>query len=330
MTQMPVFPGFEQPQERRRSGDPRLSPLKSAIQKYVRRGEITKAVSTAAEMLEVPGGQASLERRLLVICAEDVGWEWVPALAAAISRGMKPEQVLDAVASLASLPKQKEAYWLANTVWGGRHRIPMLTVDDLLAEIGARDYQAALAILIEGDERDKLRGVGGITAALYQVAERSTPATEALIRSVLKQFRGTAGELWSAAVIAAIDQPESLPSALPRVSWTALPRPKPLDWYTQDGHTRIGGIGLSMVVKRNPMIGRDSLTEMMFDFESIKLAPEEIPGRWRDESFEHDCREHGWQSEEWARTSWEQHYGPLVQDAIEWLQGRWLQEGRYV
>src|SRR4051812_5506551 len=94
--------------------DPVAGRVKSALQKYVRRGEVEKAIAVTAALLERGDGVA-VARRLPVIAAEDVGLRYVPVAAEALDRWQKhkdAEGLLSATALLARAPKLKEAYWL--------------------------------------------------------------------------------------------------------------------------------------------------------------------------------------------------------------------------
>src|SRR5439155_25416203 len=76
--------------------DPLLGAYKSATQKYVRRGEIDKAVAAAAALARLPGGRRALGRRLVVFAAEDVGIGWLPAVARTVveSEGLPDHDAL--------------------------------------------------------------------------------------------------------------------------------------------------------------------------------------------------------------------------------------------
>lgn len=147
--------------------DPRYGAYKSAVQKYIRRSEIDKAVAAASQLAELPGGRSSLERRLTVIAAEDVGWRWIPAVGragdavASVADDPAREQLLRITASLASLPKSREAYWLGATCWNGRRIPPNVSREALSAAIATGDHRAALAICLAAVESRQWRSGRG-------------------------------------------------------------------------------------------------------------------------------------------------------------------------
>ena len=304
--------------------DPRYGAYKSALQKYIRRGEIDKAVMAAGALAELPGGAAMLSRRLTVIAAEDVGWQLVPATAEAVHASAQNspreamKQLTSIAAALAGLPKSREAYWLAATCWQGR-RIARTVSRSALAEALAEGrHQEALAICLAAIEAREWRSGDRIIDALTGCLADTPPAAQDVGRSALRRAaQGGFGvdELVAAAVIAAIDRPTGPLPVLLLYKAIEPVRPLRLEWYTQDGHTDVGRRALG-AVSRRLAVPQERLAALMFNYSSIVMGPVERAARWRGEALALDARAGGWGSVEAGALEWSE-FEAEVRTAIE-------------
>jgi hypothetical protein len=134
--------------------NPKRGAWKSAVQKHVRRGEVEAAAAAAQALVALPGGRGALARRLPIITAEDVGVTWLPAVAAAVRGASRaepapPERLIATAASLAAVSKSKESFWLADTVWDGRHEAPDVSCAGFERALCDGAHQDALAICLQ-------------------------------------------------------------------------------------------------------------------------------------------------------------------------------------
>ncbi len=291
--------------------NPLLGTYKSCLQKYVRRGEVAKAAWAAERLLSLPGGRSALARRLPVIVAEDTGARWLPAVGRAIvaAEGSTAEDgaslLIGAAASLSSLDKSKEAYWLAGTVWEGR-LVPVRTGRRALEEALAEGlYREALAICFEAHERRRWRsGERAIEALLAALAQGPELAQEigrwALWR---ERLGGAVGECLAAAVVAAIDRPDGPVPELPTIEYEPLAAATRLEFYCLDGHTALGSRVLARQAQRLG-IPAASLGLLMFVEEGIRLGPVELPSRWKTEALALDAVQGGWGTPEDGAKLW--------------------------
>lgn len=298
--------------------NPWLGAYRSSLQKAIRRGEVAKAAWAAERLLAQPGGQSALARRLPVITAEDVGAHWLPAVGRAIvaAEGLTAEKgaslLVATAASLSVLDKSKEAYWLAATVWEGR-LAPARTGRQALEEaLAAGLYREALAICFDAHEKRRWRsGERAIDALLAALADGPELAQEIGRWALWRERQGGAvGECMSAAVIAAIDQPNGQVPELPTMQYERLPASARLDWYAADVHTAIGGRVLARQAQRLG-ISAASLGLLMFDEEGIKLGPVELTSRWKAEALALDAIQGGWGTPEGGSNLW-----ASIRDAI--------------
>jgi hypothetical protein len=291
--------------------DPRLGIYKSALQKAIRRGQVDTATSAAHALLTVHGGRTALTRRLPAITAEDVGARWLPSVVrasrqAAHEPGAPNGRLLSVTAALASLPKSREAYWLAATCWGGRRKAPVVSRDALRVALAAGDYQAAVAIYIAARERRVWRSGPRVIDALYEfLRDAPAPARDIAEAALWREALGGAGvdELGAAAVIAAIDGPSGPLPDLPHIPYAAPDPAHPVAWEAFDSHTAIGRRVLGRVARRHGLPAR-MLAGLMFNYESILVGPSEEPARWRDEALELDARGGGWHSHDEGCRLW--------------------------
>jgi hypothetical protein len=299
--------------------NPWLGAYKSAVQKYVRRGEVAKAAWAAEHLLALPGGRSALARRLPVVTSEDVGARWLPAVGRAVvaAQDAGPEQaaslLIATAASLASLDKDKEAAWMAATVWEGRH-VPSRTGRQALEEaIAARLYREALAVSFDAVEKRQWRSSERVIEALQKALAQAPELTQEIGRWALWRQRlgGSDATCLAAALIACIDHPSGPVLGLPPVEYEPLPAATRLDWYALDGHTAIGS---TVIARQARLLGLPAglLASLWFDFESIKLGPVELPSRWKDEALALDAVQGGWGTAENGARLW-----ASVRDAIQ-------------
>lgn len=308
--------------------DPWLGAYKSALQKRTRRGEVDNAVAAAGSLAGLPGGRTALARRLTVIAAEDVGIGWIPAVGrgVALEASSGPEvleRLLAVTASLASLPKCKEAYWLADTVWIGRHKPREVSAPALRTAIAEGDHREALAICLAAVEQRIWRSGPRLIETLTASVANAPDLARQIVRWALwRQGKGGSGsdECTAAAVIAAIDRPDGPVSELPTVTYEPPDGRYWLAWDDCDSHTAIGSRVLARHARRLAM-SIDSLGWLMFNEQSIRLGPLELPSRWKDEALALDARDCGWGTPEAATGLWKS-IGPAIRADIERELGR--------
>lgn len=309
--------------------DPWLSPLKSQLQKLIRRGMIDDAVVTARE-LEKRNVEA-LARRLTVIAAEDVDWRLMPDVCkqcapALVPRGrvktmMDPAEermtMIEVAASMAGRPKEKDAFWMACSVWNGRLVAPDPTLDSLAAAIEAKDHRTAMAVVFGGAERGT-RHLAPMLGQLRSMAE-GVAAREIVDWSLWRaQIGGVGfGECLAAAVMAVIDKPQEQ-VFLAEVGWKEVPFR--FHWFALDGHTRVGKIAQGSFAKKNG-IESSKLGDLMFAYESCRMGTVELPSRWKREAMERMGsaeRGAGWGAPEVGEQMWMSLRDDL-RGLIEWL-----------
>ena len=304
--------------------DPRYGAYKSAVQKYIRRGEVAKAAAATERLGSLPIGLGMLRRRLTVIAAEDVGWRYIPDVAARAeaSEGMDDsaarDQLVALAAGLASLPKQKEAFWLVATCWDDRRTAPSVTTEALREALHESRYQDAVAICLAAQGAKRWRSNGRIIDALrFGLDTAPSFAHQVGHFALRREAKGGAGggELTAAAVIAAIDRPDGIAPVVPTVSWQPVDGPVDVDWYALDVHTALGRRAVDAVARRYG-IDAGRLGWLMFAFESILLGPEELPSRWHQECLEMDARIGGWGDQDNGAELW-LRYRDEVRSAIE-------------
>ena len=284
--------------------DERIGLLKSAVQKYIRRGETEKAARTASELLQRSGGRSALARRLPVIAAEDVGIIFVPA-AATDHGAWADEQLLGVTAGLSRVVKSKDAYWLAATVWSDPRPISQPTAVRFLRELEAGDYESALRSAIAARDAKVWRsGDRVIGVLLDRLGQGPVHARDIGTAALRREAKGGFGmdELVAAAIIAAIDQPADAPRPFPVHRAVPAQRPE-LDFYVADGHTGVGQRALHRVAIRYGLPVK-TLTDLMFSCESIVLGPAEIPSRWKDRAVWQETVASGFSSPEDAQRLW--------------------------
>jgi RadC-like JAB domain len=292
--------------------DPRYSAFKSAVQKETRRGSIDKAVAAGAALARLPGGRAMLGRRLTVIAAEDVGWQFIPAVGRVVKEceslpgDTAVPQLLAVTAGLASLQKNREAAWLATTAWGGRRVPAQVSAAALRQALETGRHQDAVAISFTAREQRAWRSGDRVIDALRDSLTDAPALAQEIGRWALwREAQGGYGtaELIASAVIAAIDRPDGLVPDLPVVPHSADADLWRLAWYTADSHTATGGRVLSRQALR---LGLPTamLASLMFVEESIRCGPSEVPARWRDEALTLEAIHGGWGTPESGAQLW--------------------------
>ena len=284
--------------------DERIGLLKSALQKYIRRGETDKAIAVGGRLLQLPGGRSALARRLPVIAAEDVGITYLPA--AATDHGEWDEaSLLTVVARLSEAPKSKEAYWLAAMTWNDPRRVHDVTPVALSRDLTKGDHLGALhrvrAAKETRDWRSGQRLMSALHAHISGAPPHATAIAEAALRREAKGGFGT-DELLAAAIIAAIDRPSDPPPSFLKAARPSN-HPIELDFYVADAHTAVGQRALRQVALRRAMPVK-LLADLMFSYESVLLGPMELPSRWKADAQELEARVCGWQSLETGRHLW--------------------------
>ena len=248
----------------------------------------------------------------------DGGWRWkrrpVPEVL---------ERLLAVTASLASLPKCKEAYWLADTVWIGRHKPREVSAPALRTAIGDGDHREALAICLAAVEQRIWRSGPRLIETLTASVADASDLTRQIVRWALwRQGKGGSGsdECTAAAVIAAIDRLDGPVPELPTVTFELPDGRYRLAWDDCDSHTAVGSRVLARHARRLGL-SIDSLGWLMFNEQSIRLGPVELPSRWKDEALTLDARDCGWGTQEAAERLWES-IGPAIRAEIERELGR--------
>lgn len=296
----------------------------SALQKYIRRGEVSDAVAVARALIDL-GKADALSRRLTAVVPEDVGWSHLPDVRKSLADPAlrdEPLRLLDLTAALASVPKDKEAYWLAATVWENRHAARDITAGALRAALRDGQYRDALAILFAAKEAHVLVGLTGFLHVLEELAlpRAAREIVDAAIWAIGR--RGGTGrgldEVLAAAVIAGIDRPTEPARLTPGTPWSVVePRVR---WYCCDGHTGVGRHAATSLGKKLAL-DPEMISNLQFDFESVRLGPTEIPARWKEQARSLDALAYGWDTDEHGAELW-QVIGPQMEGIIKYLMER--------
>jgi hypothetical protein len=282
--------------------NPLLANYRSALQKHIRRAEINKAVAVAQAMLGMPGGRSALARRLPIVCVEDVGIDWIPDVGRTIAAvgqetaSETTERLLGVTAALASLPKDKSAYHLADSVWMGRHKPREVSAAALLAAIAAGDHKEALAVCLGAIERRQWRSGARLIDVMTGAVANGPERARAVVHwSLWREAQGGSGteECVAASVIAAVDRLDGPAQRLPAVTYERPVGPPRLAWYCADPHTPLGAKVAARHARRLGMT-TEALSWLWFNEESLRLGPAELPSRWKDEALALDAIEGGW------------------------------------
>ena len=298
--------------------DPRLAMTKSALSKFTRRGMVDEAVAAARELGEL--NDFSLSQRLGAVTCEDVGWQYMPDVRAAVVEGRRedgqPFSRLDLVAALAAAPKDKSASWLAAQVWEGRHVATETSPEAYRAAIVAGDHRGAVAIAYAALDGRLWPGEWPRVLSTPEIGPAASEIRDACLWRV-RLTRSSAGEAIAGIVLAAIEQPAVVPH-LRAVEWHEAPLPDPLPFWVYDQHTDVGRAATAHVASRHGL-PVETVQAAMFDFESIVLGPETVPCPWEDVVLRLDGAAYGWGSPEEGRRLWSQLRDD-VRCAIERLQ----------
>jgi hypothetical protein len=293
-------------------GDPQVGSLKLAVQKHLRRGEIAQTAAAASALADLPGGRSSLARRLPVITAEDVGARWLPAVWRTVQttsgKDSPPskETLVSIAVSLASLPKDREAYWLAATCWDGRRTPAEVSRDALRQALADKNHQDGVAVCLAARLSRRWRSADRLIDVIRSSLDEAPSLAREVGRAALEREAlggiGTA-ELLAAAIMAVIDRPNAAVPDLPHVSVDPIPGSYHPSWYTQDGHTALGRRVLARVARE---VGHDfaQLSLLMFDYESTVVGPSGLSARWMEEALSLDARAGGWHTAAAGARAW--------------------------
>lgn len=312
-----------------------LGSMKSAVQKFVRRGMPEQACAVAAAMA-AKGDARSLIRRLPAITVEDAGWQkaWILPRCMEIAKGDEGdtpvEEILKILTFLATGPKDKDAAGLFDVGWlmHRQHKPPP-------DPAGMPD--ALRLALREGREEDAVwLSIGSLLALdvngakpawepLVEVAlERCSPEAAEVVQAMQKRanagvmtadygfFLGASIEMilhWSDGWIGK----DGFEAIVPVKDETL----KTLPWFTLDMHTVIGKIAMGSLTKKLG-IDRELLDELWFFLESASLNAHRQPMRhWNGGSIV--FLEKFGLSLEQAQERWERGVKKDVKGFVEWL-----------
>jgi len=255
------------------SGPPRdvwLGVTKSALQKYVRRGETALALQAAAELIR-------LDKRVFfwrwpIIVAEDV-------LTAVPLLPFVADNPLGVVEATTTLPKNKDAWGLyvlaRDSAPLGRPSCAL--VDALVAADAVLATRCAWWEWEMGHKDAVINELSGMLLGTDGVAVRD------LLTAATKIRKGPGPEdcqprfMVAAAVLCALDQVASAPKEIrvreaPAVTAEAVLPPHHVRWYACDQHTAPGGGAMRAVAKYAPSVTMDKLKAIWFWNESAKLG----------------------------------------------------------
>lgn len=314
---------------------PKLSPfhpaeLKSALQKYMRRGEVEKATGAAAGMLASGvEGWVGLAKRIPMILVEDMGWEWMGRVYQVAKNwplgktGHKPEherQMLEVVANLATVPHTKEAGWLFGMGLEGLKKAQWYTPVALEKAINEGNYEESVRLCMAAHKERNFLQYHGLVRVITKAAEGAPPLAQQVVEGALWRLRkgGMEGDecmLICTCVMAILDRLEKEPLEWPAVQIKRPPEPiAVLDWYGLDGHTYRGKAALHKVAQKHGL-ETGHLSELMFFYESIKMNPER-KARWKEESLEYVAHDLGYRSFAAGGEVWDK-VKPEVQALLE-------------
>jgi hypothetical protein len=316
--------------------------LKSAVQKYIRRGEIEKAVRAADEMVRI-GGAAPLLKRIPSIVGEDCGWRklWAVQLCYDLRWGDKPltpEQhirLLAAVAILARGPKDKDGAHMNDVLrYHKPDKIRPMSDEEMLtffkAAIESKDEFTAGRMIVRWSDATKgkmhkspfwpilleagqarghdLRNWAGVLEAVKRRLAQGFFFSHDADGLVLNCVQAVCREgAWDD------EFPDELKDQV--TQWFKNPKPLVMDWYCLDMHTVIGKIAAKSLCTKKGWDYR-RLDELWFCLESAKLNGH-VPSQYWDDwawNFQHKFQ----MSIEEARAEWEAKKVD-VQGLVEWL-----------
>lgn len=301
----------EQPPEKKTVYDE--SELKSALQKYIRRGEVKEAVSVGKILYEL--NAVELLRRLPIIAVEDVGWKSVADTVQICQRtdwiireikklkkedqnektdekvnGLEKELVRKGksisrlIEQLAVVPKDKDAGWVwnksqlkRNEITGGVNYVEWWK-ESLIEACNSRNEVEAAARAVPAMEK---HGTDDVMDVLQDLA---TERTIRCIRAVdAIRYRMAIGcssgdkEILMLGAVLAVCRSD-------RTAVEAVDMEGKLAWYGFDNHTSSGRIIQSIVAKK---LGIDSgrLKILQFFLEGAKIHPVSNEQRHYDDAM---------------------------------------------
>jgi len=253
------------------SGPPRdvwLGVTKSALQKYVRRGETALALQAATDILKLD--KRAFFWRWPIIVAEDV-------LTAVPLLPLVYDNPLGVVEATTKLPKNKDAWgvYTRMAVAPFASRPPVTLVDALVAQDAVLASKVAWWMWemgLKDEVVSELVGMIGVSAA-------------ELLGAAKKIRKGPGPEdcqpkfMVAAAVLTALEQVAGAPKQIevrdylanPLTASAMLP-PHHVRWYACDQHTAPGGMAVRALVKYAPSLTLPEVKATWFWMESAKLA----------------------------------------------------------
>ncbi len=221
--------------------------VKSAVQKYIRRGHTQKAVDCAWAILRGDSSDWWLKRRLRIIAVEDVGWDLqVPSLES-------DADVLRTVAALAEAAKNREASSLFSITMAEINKSQDIDLPPWPSVV-----EKALA-MCRGHKQNQMDLFEG----------HLTPGPVGLMHmSMYRQGLGFWDMFLMLCAVALDDGRELVP-----LDEGSMIDPQPLaqlDWWTQDQHTFVGKAALKKFDSHRSF---DDLGDIQFYCESDTSAP---------------------------------------------------------
>lgn len=297
--------------------------LKSAMQKFVRRGEVDNAIHAGVQFFwRSPEG---FVRRSVIVAIEDVSYTVVPEvvcygrkikeLAKKEKTKLAEQLVVRTMKLLAAHPKDKSACWAGDVgreKWVEKHPDPVPDWKELLINaINKHDAVEAAGLAVKGLRQTSYQEVFDL------LEDKAIEHGEMAIRTMAcLRWRVAQGARYGDLDILA--QGAALTLCKEAREVYAVPGGDiKLPWYTLDGHTLIGKIALESLAKELPD-DATRLSFLMFLEESIVLGPEtaDTEFEFRDEAYEIIYPRYVKRSVEEAAIEWKK-LGPKVQAAIE-------------
>ncbi|MBM4400801.1 MAG: hypothetical protein FJ045_02500 [Crenarchaeota archaeon] len=232
----------------------KVSVLKSALQKYIRRGETEKALKAGKFLYLLAKGSAI--DRLKNIVVEDVAS--ATSVVQYLNAEIGPSQFLACVKFTADAPKDKKYAITAN-------RLENLT-ERQLSQISSDTEDGLVAhLFLLGEDKNENE--------IYSIVGRS-PVTESLVQRAIKgtYFKGDRFCLYAAALD--YSQSPTPDIKLPNVRFDEIEPIKfgDIDWYCLDFHTPVGRTALNFFISKHRDIDRVEFKTAWFMGESAKLG----------------------------------------------------------
>jgi len=300
--------------------------LRSALQKFIRRGMTDDAVSTAYLIVGSKNGDWWLRRRLSVICAEDIGIEWLERVTVLARDAENERDLLQLVGSMSMMPKTKAQSWLVEIAYLRKDGNTGYSQHSLTSALQSDDAIEACRIIWSAhDEGDFMGGPAPLVRVLSGMSEHLGGVVERQVDAAIERIK-MKGSDWEemymafGAVLAIIEKPTE-----PTADWPMYRVPEhiapitTLPWFAFDQHTWRGKSAIRKKAEKHDL-SEATLADMMFDFESAKVEPE-IMTVWREIGLNEIAIHHGFGNgesfyEKWSRVQ------PDLQDYIEWMIAR--------